>query len=214
MNDRMGALKWLIIPVLFGLYFVARKTNDGPAAPSEDDAPAPTPTATIAKNAAPMPTPALGKTSNVPKPKTSGTTSAPTGKVAPIGALKTGGAKPNAATKGSKMQTLEGGLKVDDERVGTGKEAKAGDHVTVNYRGTLENGTVFDESYKRGQPFDFTLGQGRVIRGWDVGVAGMKEGGKRKLMIPSEMGYGASGSPPVIPPNANLIFDVELLKVG
>lgn len=215
MNDRMGALKWLIIPVLIGLYIVARKTNDGPVEPLDDDDHAPAPTATVAKNAAPAPT--LGKASNaltkVPAPKTSGTASATAGKGAPGGATKIGGAT-NAVTKGTKMQTLEGGLKVDDERVGTGKEAKAGDHVTVNYRGMLENGTVFDESYKRGQPFDFTLGQGSVIKGWDVGVAGMKEGGKRKLMIPSEMGYGARGAGADIPPNANLIFDVELLKVG
>ena len=220
MNDRRSALKWLIVPVIFGLYFVARKTNDGPVEPlDDDDDHAPAPTATIAKNATPLPPPTPGKASNalaknVPVPKTSGTASAPAGKVAPGGAMNTGGAKPGAAIKGNKMQTLQGGLKVEDERVGTGKEAKPGDHVTVNYRGMLENGTVFDESYKRGQPFDFTLGQGSVIRGWDVGVAGMKEGGKRKLMIPSEMGYGARGAGADIPPNANLIFDVELLKVG
>lgn len=212
MNDRVGALKWLILPVLFGLYFVARKTNDGPVQPLDDDDPAPT--ATIAKNATPFPTPTLGKALKVPKPKTSGTASAPKGKVAPTGAAKTGGAKPGATTKGSKMPTLEGGLKIEDEKVGSGQEAKSGDHVTVNYRGMLENGTVFDESYKRGEPFDFTLGQGSVIRGWDVGVAGMKEGGKRKLYIPSEMGYGARGAGADIPPNANLIFEVELLKVG
>lgn len=100
-----------------------------------------------------------------------------------------------------------------DLKVGTGKEAKTGDAVTVNYRGTLTNGTVFDESYKRGQPFDFTLGSG-VIEGWSQGVAGMKEGGKRKLIIPPSLGYGAQGAGNDIPPNATLIFEIELLKVN
>jgi FKBP-type peptidyl-prolyl cis-trans isomerase len=105
-------------------------------------------------------------------------------------------------------------LKKEDMRVGSGKEAKTGQQVVVNYRGMLTDGTVFDESYKRGQPFNFVLGQGRVIKGWDVGVAGMKEGGKRRLIIPSDMAYGPQGSPPKIPPNAALVFDVELLKAG
>jgi FKBP-type peptidyl-prolyl cis-trans isomerase len=78
----------------------------------------------------------------------------------------------------------------------------------------LTDGTVFDESYKRGRPLDFVLGQGSVIRGWDVGIAGMKEGGKRRLIIPSDMAYGPEGNPPVIPPSAPLVFDVELVKVG
>ncbi|HEX8234988.1 MAG TPA: FKBP-type peptidyl-prolyl cis-trans isomerase [Abditibacteriaceae bacterium] len=105
-------------------------------------------------------------------------------------------------------------LKKEDVRVGPGKEAKEGQRVLVNYRGMLTDGTVFDESYKRGQPFDFVLGEGSVIKGWDVGVAGMKEGGKRRLIIPSDMAYGPSGRPPTIPPNAPLVFDIELLKVG
>ena len=105
-------------------------------------------------------------------------------------------------------------LKKEDVRVGTGKEAKSGQQVVVNYRGMLTNGTVFDESYKRGQPFDFVLGQGSVIKGWDLGVAGMKEGGKRRLIIPSDLAYGDPGRPPTIPPKAALVFDVELLKVG
>jgi FKBP-type peptidyl-prolyl cis-trans isomerase len=106
-------------------------------------------------------------------------------------------------------------LRKEEIKVGTGKEAKAGQRVTVNYRGMLTNGTVFDESYKRGQPFDFNLGAGEVIPGWDQGVAGMKEGGKRWLIIPSELGYGASGTPDgSIPPNAPLVFEVELLQVG
>lgn len=106
-----------------------------------------------------------------------------------------------------------GALKIEDEVVGTGAEATAGANITVNYLGTLENGTKFDSSYDRNQPFSFKLGAGQVIAGWDQGFAGMKVGGKRKLTIPGEMGYGAQGSPPTIPPNATLIFEVELLKV-
>ncbi|HEX8833562.1 MAG TPA: FKBP-type peptidyl-prolyl cis-trans isomerase [Abditibacteriaceae bacterium] len=104
-------------------------------------------------------------------------------------------------------------LQIEDSVVGTGKEAAAGNQVTVHYRGKLTDGSIFDESYKRGTPFDFHLGAGQVIKGWDQGVAGMKEGGKRTLTIPSSLGYGARGAGGVIPPNATLIFDVELLKV-
>jgi FKBP-type peptidyl-prolyl cis-trans isomerase len=98
--------------------------------------------------------------------------------------------------------------------VGTGTEAKSGDSVRVHYTGWLTNGTKFDSSVDRGQPFSFVLGQGRVIKGWDLGVAGMKIGGKRKLTIPPEEGYGARGAGGVIPPNATLMFDVELLGVN
>ncbi len=103
-------------------------------------------------------------------------------------------------------------LKLEDEKVGTGTEAKAGDTVTVNYVGTLTNGKKFDSSYDRKKPFTFTLGTGQVIQGWDQGVAGMKVGGKRKLTIPPELGYGASPQG-AIPANSTLIFDVELVSV-
>lgn len=104
-------------------------------------------------------------------------------------------------------------LKIEDEKVGTGDLAVAGKTVTVNYLGTLTDGSKFDSSYDRNQPFTFNLGAGQVIKGWDQGVAGMKVGGKRKLTIPASLGYGAAGAPPVIPGNATLIFEVELLKV-
>jgi FKBP-type peptidyl-prolyl cis-trans isomerase len=105
-----------------------------------------------------------------------------------------------------------GELQYADLTVGTGKEAKAGDFVIVHYTGRLANGKKFDSSVDRDEPFTFQLGMGKVIKGWDQGVAGMKEGGKRKLIIPPELGYGAKGFPPDIPPNAQLIFEVELLK--
>ncbi len=98
--------------------------------------------------------------------------------------------------------------------VGTGAEAKAGDTVTVNYVGILyKGGKEFDASWKRNEPFSFTLGKGQVIPGWDQGIPGMKVGGRRELIIPAELAYGAKGSPPTIPPNAPLIFVVDLLSV-
>ena len=105
-------------------------------------------------------------------------------------------------------------LQIDDIKVGTGAEAKAGQKVAVHYVGTLTNGSKFDSSRDRGQPFEFKLGAGQVIKGWDQGVAGMKIGGVRKLTIPPELGYGAGGYPPVIPPNSTLVFEVELLSVA
>jgi FKBP-type peptidyl-prolyl cis-trans isomerase len=104
------------------------------------------------------------------------------------------------------------GLRITDLAVGSGAEAKAGQNVSVNYRGTLENGKEFDSSYGRG-PFSFPLGGGRVIQGWDEGVAGMKVGGQRTLIVPPEAGYGERGAGGVIPPGATLMFDVELLAV-
>jgi FKBP-type peptidyl-prolyl cis-trans isomerase len=104
-------------------------------------------------------------------------------------------------------------LKKDDEKVGTGPACKSGDTVRVHYTGTLLNGTKFDSSRDRNEPFEFTLGQGMVIKGWDEGVVGMKKGGKRKLTIPSDKAYGPAGSPPKIPPNSPLVFDVELVEI-
>ena len=119
--------------------------------------------------------------------------------------------------EGGKMTTTKSGLNYNDEKVGTGVEATAGKQVSVHYTGWLNDngkkGKKFDSSLDRGQPFVFPLGAGRVIRGWDEGVAGMKIGGKRTLMIPSALGYGARGAGGDIPPNADLIFDVELLDV-
>jgi FKBP-type peptidyl-prolyl cis-trans isomerase len=111
------------------------------------------------------------------------------------------------------MTTTASGLQYEDEVEGTGTEATAGRTVSVHYTGRLTNGAKFDSSRDRNQPFDFPLGAGRVIRGWDEGVAGMKVGGKRKLVIPPDLGYGARGAGGVIPPNATLEFDVELLEV-
>jgi FKBP-type peptidyl-prolyl cis-trans isomerase FkpA len=109
--------------------------------------------------------------------------------------------------------TTPSGLKYTDQEVGQGAEARAGQTVEVHYTGWLENGTKFDSSLDRRSPFKFALGAGQVIRGWDLGVAGMRVGGKRRLTIPPDLGYGARGAGGVIPPNATLIFEVELLGV-
>ncbi len=119
---------------------------------------------------------------------------------------------PGARTQ-MKEVTTASGLKYIDMVVGQGAAPKQGDTVTVNYSGYLASGKMFDSSFDRNEPFSFTLGVGRVIKGWDEGVATMRVGGKRKLIIPAELGYGARGAGNAIPPNALLIFDVELLGV-
>lgn len=120
----------------------------------------------------------------------------------------------SAAPAKPKTVTTSSGLKYVDVKVGTGPAAKSGDTVAVHYTGRLTNGTKFDSSLDRGKPFEFHLGQGEVIKGWDEGVAGMKKGGKRKLTIPAKLGYGATGTPGgPIPPNATLVFDVELIAI-
>jgi FKBP-type peptidyl-prolyl cis-trans isomerase len=111
------------------------------------------------------------------------------------------------------MTRTPSGLRYQDVSVGSGTQASAGKTVSVHYTGWLPNGEKFDSSRDRNQPFSFTLGAGQVIAGWDEGVAGMKVGGRRKLVIPPDLGYGTAGAPPDIPPGATLVFDVELLDV-
>ncbi|WP_295640162.1 FKBP-type peptidyl-prolyl cis-trans isomerase [uncultured Methylibium sp.] len=116
------------------------------------------------------------------------------------------------------MQTTASGLQYEDTTVGSGATAQAGQDVRVHYTGWLYNdgvaGKKFDSSKDRGDPFEFSLGAGMVIRGWDEGVAGMQVGGTRRLVIPAALGYGARGAGGVIPPNATLLFEVDLLAVG
>jgi peptidylprolyl isomerase len=113
-----------------------------------------------------------------------------------------------------KAITTESGLKYIDKVVGDGATPQTGQTVVVHYTGTLTDGSVFDSSVERNRPFSFKIGVGQVIKGWDEGVGTMKVGGKRTLIIPPELGYGTRGAGGVIPPNATLIFDVELLKIG
>lgn len=120
------------------------------------------------------------------------------------------------AAPAAQFKKMESGLQYKDEVVGTGKPAKKDNVVNVHYSGRLADGTEFDNSRKnnRTDPFSFTLGGGEVIEGWDKGVEGMREGGKRTLIIPPELGYGINGAAGVIPPNAELTFDIELISVG
>ncbi|MBP1619838.1 MAG: peptidylprolyl isomerase FKBP-type [Acidobacteria bacterium] len=133
----------------------------------------------------------------------------PTPTPAPAGAA-------NTATKAAepKLITTKSGLKYADLEVGTGAEVKTGMLVLVDYEGRLANGEKFDSSYDRREPFSFKIGAGQVIQGWEEGVIGMKVGGKRKLVIPPDLGYGEAGAPPRIPPNATLTFEVKVLKVS
>lgn len=117
-------------------------------------------------------------------------------------------------TDANLLVTLPSGLQYEDLQAGNGPSPKPGDRVTVHYTGTLTDGKQFDSSRDRGRPFQFKIGVGQVIKGWDEGVASMKVGGRRKLIIPSELGYGSRGAGGVIPPDATLVFDVELLGVN
>jgi FKBP-type peptidyl-prolyl cis-trans isomerase FkpA len=121
-------------------------------------------------------------------------------------------ASSNKKGSGTALETVKD-LKIEDLKKGTGAIAESGKTVSVNYTGWLTDGKKFDSSFDHGQPFEFKLGSGQVIPGWDKGVAGMKVGGKRKLIIPPGLGYGANGAGGVIPPNATLVFEVELLAV-
>ncbi len=133
--------------------------------------------------------------------------------VAAVAAACSQSPSPGAGAGGGNEVTTSSGLKYTDVKEGTGAQPRAGQTAVVHYTGWLLDGTKFDSSKDRGQPFSFPLGQGRVIRGWDEGVATMKVGGVRKLTIPPDLGYGARGAGGVIPPNATLTFEVELLDV-
>jgi FKBP-type peptidyl-prolyl cis-trans isomerase len=119
----------------------------------------------------------------------------------------------SGAIQPAQPETKESGLVVQDITVGSGETAKAGDTVAVNYIGALPDGKIFDSSYSRNEPFPFTIGAGRVIKGWDEGVAGMRVGGKRRLIIPPHLAYGKEGAGDVIPPNTTLIFEIELVGI-
>lgn len=133
-------------------------------------------------------------------------------------AAQTTGVTETASSESSTTSTMQNisntpGIEIYDEVIGTGAEAKAGQDIQAHYVGTLVDGTKFDSSVDRGQPFEFTLGVGQVIQGWDVGIQGMKVGGKRRLVISPELGYGSRGAGSIIPPNATLIFEVQLVAV-
>ncbi|MGB3292634.1 MAG: FKBP-type peptidyl-prolyl cis-trans isomerase [Phormidesmis sp.] len=130
------------------------------------------------------------------------------------GSTTGGDAVTNPEADANNIVTTDSGLRYEVIAEGDGASPQPGNRVFVHYVGTLEDGTKFDSSRDRGRPFDFTIGRGQVIKGWDEGVSMMQVGDRRKLIIPPELGYGARGAGGVIPPNATLIFDVELLRIG
>jgi len=143
-----------------------------------------------------------------PAPDTPASAAAPASSAAPVKAFD-----PSPFKGNGKVVKLPSGLQYEDMTIGTGTEAKPGSKASVHYTGTLMDGTKFDSSRDRNEPFSFTIGGGEVIKGWDEGVAGMKVGGRRKLTIPYPLAYGEAGRPPTIPPKSTLIFDVELMGV-
>ncbi|HTQ02862.1 MAG TPA: FKBP-type peptidyl-prolyl cis-trans isomerase [Polyangiaceae bacterium] len=154
----------------------------------------------------------VGCDKRVPEPEPMPAAPAPTAAATPAETATTAAVATASAEPASSAAAVTKLVK-EDVKVGKGAAAKTGDTVKVHYTGTLMNGSKFDSSRDRNEPFEFKLGAGMVIKGWDEGVVGMKVGGQRKLTIPSDMAYGPSGHPPVIPPNSPLVFDIELLEI-
>ena len=186
---------------------LAYTKSQDPAAPSSDDhdhdEPQPTAIATIAPSQSAN---AMANAANTEVAANS----------APASGATSGATATNSATDTGTVNKPEADvteLKIVDQRMGTGPVANTGDQLSMNYKGTLLDGKVFDQSYGRG-PFEFQLGAGNVIKGWDQGIVGMKVGGKRKLVIPADLAYGAQSPSPDIPANSTLVFEVELLSVN
>jgi len=181
----------VVLVVVIGVYLIATAPGPkSPVAPGSDQIAFDTPVATASTKISPVSTPIA-----TPSPK----------KVAsPL----------SISPSVTPQVTIMNGLKIEDLSVGTGPEVKSGDTISINYLGTLLDGKKFDSSYDRGQPFETQIGVGQVIKGWDLGVVGMKVGGKRRLTIPPELGYGSRGAGNVIPPDATLVFEVELMGIN
>lgn len=174
---------------------------------SEEEKPSETPADTAAATSTPLGDTSASTAGSTAAGTDSGSTAAPAGENKPAGA----GSGP-AKVDEKKYKTTATGLKYAVLKPGNGAEAKNGQTVAVHYTGWLKDGTKFDSSRDRGEPIRFPLGTGGVIPGWDEGIKGMKVGEQRQLVIPPKLGYGEGGSPPVIPPNATLVFDVELVE--